>query len=64
MRCPVCEGKAVWTGDPFRPFCSERCRLIDLDNWLEERYRIPVGKEEEPVGEPSEASETVKGNRG
>ena len=30
-----------WEGNPFRPFCSERCKLIDLDNWLEGRYRVP-----------------------
>ena len=37
-------------GDPYRPFCSERCQLIDLDNWLSRRYRIstPVAALEEP----------------
>lgn len=30
----------MWEGNPWRPFCSERCRLIDLDNWLTGRYRI------------------------
>lgn len=40
--CPTC-GKAVtWSeASPWRPFCSERCRLIDLGDWLEERHRIP-----------------------
>lgn len=43
--CPTC-GKAVpWTPDsPWRPFCSERCRLIDLGEWLEESRRIPAGE--------------------
>jgi endogenous inhibitor of DNA gyrase (YacG/DUF329 family) len=27
---------------PPRPFCSPRCKLADLDNWLSERYRIPT----------------------
>jgi endogenous inhibitor of DNA gyrase (YacG/DUF329 family) len=40
MRCPICRKSATWEGNPFRPFCSERCKLIDLDNWLAERYRI------------------------
>ncbi|MGD0695804.1 MAG: DNA gyrase inhibitor YacG [Terriglobia bacterium] len=40
MRCPICKKDAVAKGNPFRPFCSERCKLIDLDNWLSERYRI------------------------
>lgn len=43
--CPTC-GKAVpWTPDSlWRPFCSERCRLIDLGEWLEESRRIPAGE--------------------
>jgi endogenous inhibitor of DNA gyrase (YacG/DUF329 family) len=40
MRCPICRKNVAWEGNPFRPFCSERCKLIDLDNWLAERYRI------------------------
>jgi len=31
----------VWAETEFRPFCSERCRLIDLGQWLDERYVIP-----------------------
>lgn len=41
MPCPICKKEVPHTGNPFRPFCSERCKLIDLDNWLEGRYRIP-----------------------
>jgi hypothetical protein len=29
-----------WHGNPHRPFCSERCRLIDLGTWLDEGYRV------------------------
>ena len=36
----MCKRETVWEGNPDRPFCSERCKLIDLDNWLSERYRI------------------------
>lgn len=41
-KCPTC-GKPVPWGDesPWRPFCSERCRLIDLGEWLGEEKRIP-----------------------
>jgi hypothetical protein len=42
MRCPICKQSVTWEGNPFRPFCSERCKLLDLDNWLEERYRVPA----------------------
>ena len=39
--CPTCKQPATWDADNiWRPFCSERCRLIDLGDWLEERNRI------------------------
>lgn len=40
MRCPICRKAITYKGNPFRPFCSERCKLVDLNNWLSERYRI------------------------
>ena len=45
-RCPICKKEVAFEGNPFRPFCSDRCKLIDLDNWLSERYRITVETEE------------------
>lgn len=42
VRCPQCGAKAEYQADnPSRPFCSERCKLIDLGAWAEERYSIP-----------------------
>ena len=41
VRCPTCRRHAAWNGNPWRPFCSERCKLLDLAAWAEERYRIP-----------------------
>jgi endogenous inhibitor of DNA gyrase (YacG/DUF329 family) len=64
MRCPVCKRATVWKGNPFRPFSSEHCKLLDLDNWLAERYRIPVAEEAEPISESPEPSETAKEDRG
>jgi endogenous inhibitor of DNA gyrase (YacG/DUF329 family) len=41
VRCPVCRETTHYHADnPYRPFCSERCRLIDLGQWLEEDYRV------------------------
>jgi endogenous inhibitor of DNA gyrase (YacG/DUF329 family) len=40
VRCPVCRKESAWKDNPFRPFCSERCRLIDLGKWAKEEYRI------------------------
>ena len=39
-KCPICHKFVLWEGNESRPFCSERCRLIDLQGWLGERYRI------------------------
>jgi len=41
VSCPRCASRREWHGNPHRPFCSLRCRLIDLGGWLDERYRIP-----------------------
>jgi uncharacterized protein len=40
--CPQCGKPARFAPDnPWRPFCCERCKLIDLGAWAEERYRVP-----------------------
>ena len=40
--CPICGKPAPFTPEnPYRPFCSERCKLIDLGQWATESYRIP-----------------------
>jgi len=42
LRCPTCGKPLQWTGAfPYRPFCCERCRLIDLGKWADESHRIP-----------------------
>jgi endogenous inhibitor of DNA gyrase (YacG/DUF329 family) len=42
VKCPTCEREIEWSEEfPFRPFCSERCRLIDLGAWLTEQHAIP-----------------------
>lgn len=43
VRCPHCGTPTEYTPDnKFRPFCSERCSLIDLGAWADEQYRVPV----------------------
>jgi endogenous inhibitor of DNA gyrase (YacG/DUF329 family) len=41
MKCPTCNKPATWQDNPFRPFCSERCKLIDFGKWANEEYTIP-----------------------
>lgn len=38
--CPQCKKSTIWQGNAYRPFCSERCKLLDLGAWASERYRI------------------------
>ncbi|ADJ27370.1 DNA gyrase inhibitor YacG [Nitrosococcus watsonii] len=46
VNCPTCGRETLWSEEnPWRPFCSERCRLIDLSDWAAENHRIP-GEEE------------------
>ncbi len=41
IKCPVCKKRIVYSkNNPFRPFCSDKCRLVDLSQWFEEDYRI------------------------
>lgn len=42
VACPTCAAEVQWHADnPFRPFCSERCKLIDLGAWAAEEHAIP-----------------------
>jgi uncharacterized protein len=42
LACPRCQQSTTWLNNPSRPFCSERCKLIDLGAWANEDYTIPV----------------------
>jgi endogenous inhibitor of DNA gyrase (YacG/DUF329 family) len=40
VRCPRCKKEVLYEGNVFRPFCSERCRLIDLGDWASGKHAI------------------------
>jgi len=43
VACPQCGANVVWdAANRYRPFCSERCKMIDLGAWATESYRVPV----------------------
>ena len=64
VKCPVCRTEVAWEGNPHRPFCSERCRLIDLGAWAEGKYRIAGEKlNEEPKEKDGEEEEEVKSKK-
>ena len=51
VACPTCGKTVTWdAAHRWRPFCSERCKLIDLGDWLAEEHRI-AGDSEVPDGE-------------
>jgi hypothetical protein len=46
LRCPVCEKRFDSEQTEAMPFCSRRCKQIDLGRWLEEQYALPCEPEE------------------
>lgn len=54
VSCPTCGQPVVWDNqNPYRPFCSQHCKLIDLGAWASEEYNLPA-QEDEPL------SDTIK----
>jgi hypothetical protein len=57
VRCPACSGDSVYAPtNRFRPFCSERCKNMDLGAWASESFRVPdeTPPDELPFGDPKE----------
>lgn len=49
VKCPQCGAPVRWTPESrWRPFCSERCKQIDLGAWASERYRVPIATPPDP----------------
>jgi endogenous inhibitor of DNA gyrase (YacG/DUF329 family) len=47
LKCPRCGKETESMANPYRPFCSERCKLLDLGNWISGAYRISRKSEDE-----------------
>lgn len=41
IKCPICKKQAEYNGNEYRPFCSERCKMLDLGAWVEGEYALP-----------------------
>ena len=56
--CPRCGEMSQWEDNAFRPFCSERCKLIDLGEWADEKRRVPGEpiNSQDSAEDPSEES--------
>ncbi|SER17873.1 Endogenous inhibitor of DNA gyrase, YacG/DUF329 family [Amphritea atlantica] len=60
VACPTCSKAQEWsTANPFRPFCSERCKLIDLGAWADEAYQIPAEPSVDDYSSSFEDSESA-----
>jgi uncharacterized protein len=42
VKCPSCGKETEYTGNEHRPFCSERCKLLDFGGWADEEYALPT----------------------
>jgi endogenous inhibitor of DNA gyrase (YacG/DUF329 family) len=57
VACPTCGKEVLWSPDAkWRPFCSERCKMIDFGAWASERYRIPVVDQDDSDDAPPDES--------
>lgn len=53
VKCPQCGATVEWSpASRWRPFCSERCKMVDLGAWASEAYRIPAEETPESEAEP------------
>ena len=52
VKCPACGGPSRYAPDnPYRPFCSQRCKHLDLGAWASEEFRVPTTPPETPEGD-------------
>lgn len=54
VRCPACAGTSLYSPqNPYRPFCSARCKGVDLGAWASEEFKLPDGTPpDETFGDP------------
>ncbi len=54
IKCPACRKEGEWFATPYGPFCSKRCKLVDLGQWLDEEHKLsrPLDEEEKQPDAP------------
>ena len=63
VKCPTCGDPVRYENNEFRPFCSERCKLLDFGAWADEKYNLPAESSElseEDIGLIEKAMEDKK----
>ncbi|MGD9564172.1 MAG: DNA gyrase inhibitor YacG [Pyrinomonadaceae bacterium] len=61
VKCPNCGNETEYQGNEFRPFCSERCKLLDFGAWADERYTLPVENSEITEADLEELERSIAG---
>lgn len=59
VKCPTCEKEFDYYSSEFRPFCCEKCKMVDLGHWFKESYKVPA-KEQDQDKDNKEESENPK----
>lgn len=59
VKCPRCGTEVEYEGNEFRPFCSERCKLIDFGAWADEEYSLPAVETELGENEIAEVEKAM-----
>ncbi len=54
IKCPQCKEPTFWEDNPYRPFCGERCKQVDLGNWADGSYSLPAQEEAPSLSEDDE----------
>jgi endogenous inhibitor of DNA gyrase (YacG/DUF329 family) len=59
-KCPTCGKPVEWQDNSHRPFCSERCKLIDFSRWANGEYRVPGQRINPEAAEPNDPNQAVQ----
>ena len=62
IRCPTCRKTGNWFAGPYGPFCSRRCKLVDLGKWLSEEHVVSQPLQVEDLGEAPAPDPERNGN--
>ena len=60
VNCPTCKDKFQYYSSKFRPFCSERCKMIDMGHWFEESYSIKGRDNTVYIEEPEQLAQLLE----
>jgi endogenous inhibitor of DNA gyrase (YacG/DUF329 family) len=64
VKCPNCGSKVEYEGNEFRPFCSERCKLLDFGAWVDEEYALPAENAEISEDDLAAVEQALANNNG